>query len=458
MRYQKGSILVFEVVMIFIFSLAVLAILSGAVYQFRVLRSTAYREQAFQVAEAGANYYQWRLSHYPTDYEDGTGEEGPYVHDYVDEDTQEVIGQFSLEITPPGVGTTISTIRSTGWTMAQPSVRRTVTVQYGIQSLARYALLTNSDISVGSASTFYGEVHSNGGIHFDGVATAPVYSARSTYTCTSSTGCNPSQTKNGIWGTASGSTQSFWDYPVPNVDYSSITSDLAVMKDAAQGDGLYVPASNAQGYLFVFQSNGTFRVYRVSSLRSHATGTDANGTTHSEDLDYQNKSEQTAICDPYPCEIPDNGLIFVEDRVWVEGTVDGRVTLAAARLPYNPSTAPSILLPNSITYESTDGSDVLGLIAQQDVLITYFAPNTLQIHAAFIAQNGSFQRYHFPGSLKNDLNVYGSVSSYGQPVTYFGTSGYEEREYTYDTNLLYNPPPFFPLSTGGARQISWSSD
>lgn len=456
-KTQTGGIIIFEVVLMFIFSLVILGLLSTAVYYFKVLRSTGYREQAFHVAEAGINYYQWHLAHYPTDYQDGTGGAGPYVHDYRDSDTQEIIGQYSLEITPPPLGSTVVTINSTGWTTEQPNIKRTVSVRYGIPSLAKYGFLTNSDIWVGSATTFYGEFHSNGGIHYDGTATAPVTSARSTYTCTSATGCSPNQTKNGIWGSASAGTQAFWSFPVPNVDYSSITADLATIKTDAQSSGLYLAPSSAQGYSIVFQSDGTFRVYRVTSLRSHASGTDVAGNTHSEDIDYQNRTQLTTICNPYPCQMPANGLIFVEDRVWVEGTVDGRALLVAARLPYNPATAPSILLPNNLVYETKDGTDVLGLIGQQDVLLTYYVPNNLEINAAFIAQNGSFQRYHFSGSNKGTLTVYGSISSYGQAAVYYGSSGFATRNYTYDTALLYGPPPSFPLSSSGYQQISWSS-
>lgn len=457
-RRQAGNILIFEVVLIFIFSLVILGLMSTAVYYFKVVRSTGYREQAFHVAEAGINYYQWRLAHFPTDYQDGTGGPGPYVHDYRDADTQEIIGQFSLQITQPPLGSTIVTIASTGWTMEQPNIKRTITVRYGIPSLARYGFLTNSDIRVGETTTFYGEFHSNGGVRYDGIANAPVTSARATYTCTSATGCSPNQTMPGIWGAAPASTQAYWNFPVPHVDYSAITADLATIKTSAQSNGLYLAPSGSQGYSIVFQNDGTFRVYRVTSLRAHATGVDVNNVNHTEDLDYNARTQLTTVCNPYPCQMPTNGLIFAEDRVWVEGTVNGRAMLAAARLPYNPSTAPSILIPNDLVYAAKDGNHVLGLIAQKDILLTYFVPNNLEINAAFIAQNGSFQRYHFSGNLKGLLTVYGSISSYGQAAVFYTTSGFATRNYTYDPYLLYGPPPNFPLSSSGYQQINWSSD
>src|SRR5688572_151105 len=96
---QQGSILIFEVVIIFVVSLVLMAVLGQAVIQLRVLRSTTQREQAFHIAEAGVNYYQWHLAHFPTDFQDGTGNPGPYVHDFVDKDSQITIGRFSLQIT-----------------------------------------------------------------------------------------------------------------------------------------------------------------------------------------------------------------------------------------------------------------------------------------------------------------------------------------------------------------------
>lgn len=460
--WQQGSVLIFEVVAIFIFSLVLLALLAYASSQLRVIRSTTNKELAFHIAEAGVNYYQWHLAHFPSDYADGTGAVGcnpcgPYVKTFLDTDNNTVLGQYSLTITPPVVGSTVVTIRSTGSTAAEPAITRTVTVRYGIPSLAKYALLTNTDIWIGNTEAVNGEMHANGGIRFDGTGNAPITSAKNTYTCQTYHGCGPT-TKPGIWGAAPASTQSFWQFPVPTVDFSSMTSDLASMKTDAQTAGIYLPPSSAQGYSLVFNSNSTVSVYKVTSLSAHASGQDVNGANHSEDLDYNVRVLQ------FTQSLPTNGIIFIEDRTWVEGTVSGRVMVAAAKLPLNLSTAPSILIANNIVYTVKDGTVSLGLLAQKDILLTYSVPNNLEIDGALVAQNGSAQVYYFPGNVKNTITTYGSLASFGvwtwSWVNSGGTvvGGYQNTVTIYDGNLLYAPPPKFPLSTAGYQQISWDSD
>ena len=464
---QQGSILVFEVVVIFILVMVMGAILSQAALQYRVLRSSSMREQAFHIAEAGVNYYQWHLAHFNTDFQDGTGAppiaqtgfSSPcYLHDYTDKDTGQVIGRYCLQITPPLIGSTVVTITATAYSLANPSIKRTVTSRYGIPSLAKYAFLTQGDVWVGGSESVSGAMHANGGIRFDGTGNAPITSAKTTYTCQTYHGCSPSQSKAGIWGSAPQSTKNFWQFPMPSVDFSSMTADLASLKTSAQSAGRYLAPSGSQGYSLVFNANGTYTTYRVTSLRNHATGTDVNGASHPENLDYNNRTLINTVA------LPANGIIYLEDRTWVEGTVNGRVMVAAARLPYNASTAPSIIIPNNITYTAQDGTSSLGLLAQKDILISYFAPNNLTIHAAMIAQNGSAQRYYFSGNVKDTITIYGTIASYGtwtwSWVNGSGTttSGYESTATTYDSNLLYAPPPSFPLTTGGYQQISWTSN
>lgn len=471
---QSGSTLIYTVIVIFIFSMVMLAVLSYASAQVRLVRSTIAREQAFQIAEAGVNYYQWRLAHYATDYYDGNASStspGPYVHDFIDKDTNQKIGQYSLTITPPSIGSTIVTIKSTGYTLQNPNTKRTVTVRYGVPSLAKYAFLTNTDVWVGDTENVSGEMHANGGIHFDGTGNAPISSSKITYTCQTYHGCSPAQSKPGIWGTAPTSTQAFWDFAVPNVDFSSITSDLASIKSGAQSAGIYLPPSSAQGYSLVFNSNSTISIYRVNSLRSHGTGYDVNGLAHNEDLDYGTGGGARTKLDGNPglagtqdYVMPPNGLVYIEDKTWVEGTVNGKVLVSAAKLPYNAASAPSIIIPNNIVYTAKNGAHVLGLIGQKDILVSYYAPNSLEINAAMIAQNGSAQRYNFSGNTKTSITIYGAISSFGvwtwSWVNGSGNciSGYCNTATTYDGNLLFGPPPSFPLSAEGYQQISWNSD
>jgi type II secretory pathway pseudopilin PulG len=464
---QSGILIIYELLIIFIFSTVMVGVISYAAYQLKVIRATALREQAFQIAEAGINYYQWHLAHFPADYQDGTGGAGPYVHSYVDKNTAQTIGNFTLTITPPVLGSTIVTIQSTGATTANPNIKRTITTKYGIPSLAKYSFLTNSDVWIGSTESVSGEMHSNGGIRFDGTGNSAITSSKATYSCTVTFGCSPTVTKNGIWGSAPQSTKNLWDYPVPNVDFSSITSDLAGMKTSAQSGGIYLPPSNGQGYSLVFNSNATITIYKVSNLRNTPTGWDVNNVAHNEKIDYNNRTQidgNTSLAGVQNFSMPANGVIFLEDNTWVEGTVRGRVLVAAATLPYNSASAPKIYIPNSIVYSAKDGTDVLGLVGQKDVVVTYFAPTNLEIDAAIIAQNGSAQRFYYPGNTKTSITVYGSISSFGvwtwSWVDGSGnlTSGYQTTTSTYDANLLFGPPPSYPLSAEGYRQISWSAN
>lgn len=306
-KKEQGYSLVYLLVIITIFSLMLVPLIDTLVLKAKVVVSAIHREQALQVANAGINYYQWHLAHYPTDYQDGTGTSGPYVHDYIDFDTQEIIGQYSLEITPPTTGSTIVTIESTGWTTAKPNIQRTITARYGVPSLAEYAFISNSVVWIGDTENVSGQMQSNNGIRFDGTGNAPIRSAKTTYTCPSSQGSPCPTTKNGVWGAATSSVQAFWEFPVPAIDFSSLTSDLASIKSSAQSGGIYLPPSNTHGYSLVFLANGTVRIYKVTSLRSHQKGWDVNGTVHNEYTTYQNRSLQSTI------NIPANGMIYIEE-------------------------------------------------------------------------------------------------------------------------------------------------
>lgn len=462
-HYQKGTILVYNVVVIFIFSMVMLSVLSYATSQLRVIRATVNREQAFQIAEAGVNYYQWHLAHYQNDFWDGNASTtpGPYIHDYIDKDTNQKVGQFALTITPPQAGSTVVIIKSTGYTLDNPSQKRNVTVRYGIPSLAKYALLTNTDVWIGSTESVNGEMHANGGIRFDGTGNAPITTFKNNYPapgpgyqCQTYHGCGPTW-KPGIWGAAPASTQAFWQMSVPFEDFTAITANFSAMEALATGQA-DLPPSTVFGYSLEFKVDGTVDVYKVTALRAHPQGEDVNDVVHTEYLDYQTRVFQ------YNIAIPANGVIFVKDSVWVEGTVKGRAMVAATKYTSSSSQQARILIPNNIVYAAKDGTNSLGLIAERDVLVSYYAPNILEIDAALIAQNGSAQVYYF-GVPKTSITIYGAIASFGVWTWSWGSSsvcssGYCNTYSTYDSDLLYAPPPSFPLSSDGYQQLTWTSD
>src|SRR3989344_1161594 len=135
---------------------------------------------AFTIAESGIEYYRWHLAHDDDDYQDGTGGLGPYEHEYFDKEGN-LIGHFTLEITPPLVGSSVVTIRSTGTIEKDASVEKIIEVRMGIPSLAKYAVISSSDVRFGPGTEIFGQVHSNGGIRFDGLAHNIITSARYDY-------------------------------------------------------------------------------------------------------------------------------------------------------------------------------------------------------------------------------------------------------------------------------------
>lgn len=472
--YQRGVLLIYITIIVALFSVLMLPILDIISTKIKILRSATNREQALQIAEAGVNYYQWHLAHFADDYQDGTGQEGPYVHDYVDSTTGQVVGQFSLEITPPLLGSNTAVIESTGWTNMNPSVTRTITVKYGNPSVAQYTILADLAIRASQEQEIHGgKVHSNNGIKWDIGGNAPIHSTKATYICPGwqSNASNDDEDygevcpveKPGIWGAGE---SIYWQLPVPAVDFTRITRELADLKSQAQNGGIYIPPSNTNGYSLVFNSNGTLSVYKVTGLRSHPMGYNYNVDASIWNVPYYQYTDYDTRVLQYTVALPANGIVFVEDTLWVEGTVNGRATVAAAVLPYSPSTAPIIWIPNNIVYSAKDGSSVLGLIGQTDILTSYYAPYNLEINAAIISQNSWIMSNWYPygdtgNTIKGTITIYGALMQFGvfwDNFNWHTTSYIVNSIYNFDPNLIYSPPPGFPHSSPDYETLDWVSN
>ena len=123
---SRGNILLFAMIFGTIsMTIIIVGVAGYAISENKASLKKHNREMAFQIADAGVNYYRWHLAHDNFDYYDGNGTStpGPYVHDYKDKDGN-IIGHFSLDITPPPVGSSIVTVQSTGWLDIQPGSQK----------------------------------------------------------------------------------------------------------------------------------------------------------------------------------------------------------------------------------------------------------------------------------------------------------------------------------------------
>lgn len=441
------------------------------------------RSLAFKIAEAGIEYYRWHLAHDQNDYTDGTGGPGPYVHDYQDKNGN-IIGQFILEITPPVNGSTIITVRSIGKSNADPDIEKIIEAKMGIPSFAKYASVLNDNVRYGDGTEVFGPIHSNNGVRFDGIAHNLVTSAVSDYDDLDHSGGNEFgvHTHKNKASEGSGTNNSFRpqeappnevpdrsdvflagrQFPVPAVDFTGITQTLSQLKEAASSSGFYRGSSGAgkYGYDIVLKTDDTFDFFIVDALRAPPS----NCTNYLNQSGWGVWSIQTeTLFGNYP--IPANGLIFIEDDIWVRGQINtSRVTIASARFPDNPTTRSSITVNENLLYTNYDGQDAIGLIAQKNLNIGFYSADTIRVDGALMAQNGRVGRYYYRSPdnrcttyhTRNTITTYGMIASsqrYG--FAYTDGTGYQTRNLIYDANLLYAPPPSFPLAAETYEVISW---
>jgi hypothetical protein len=452
----------------------IISALSGFIISvYRLSKSAIYREQAFQIAEAGNEYYRWHLAHAKMDYQDGTGVPGPYAHDFYDF-AGNLLGQFILTITPPPIGSTLVKIKSEGASAGDTGIKRIIETSLAIPSFAKYAVAANDMMRFGEGTVVWGPIQSNNGIHFDGLAHNIISSSKASYDDPDHSGglefgvhthINPWESS--VVSPVPNRPDIFMSgrqFPVPALDFAGITTDLSEMKASAISGGRYFGSSGRAGYRILLLDNGTFNLYRVRTLESPGGSCSDPGTP----LDWGSwsiDSSRETFLGNYAN--PANGVIFVEDNLWVEGKIkNSRLTIAVGVFPDNVSTRRSITVNNNLLYTNYDGTDSIGLIAQKDINVGMISANNLRIDAAIIAQNGRAGRFYYgsgcsPYDHRNSLTLYGMIATnqrYGFAyIDNFGhTTGYTTRDLIYDGNLLYAPPPNFPLTADQYSIVFWN--
>jgi len=472
-------------------------------------------QKAFNIAEAGVNYYLWHLSHNQTDFKDGQSTPttpdptlgfGPYVHNYINDDAINE-GTFTLWVNPQGGGSTIAKIRSIG-KVAGTNITRTIDAQIGSPSFASYAVVSDSALWFGNTESATGPVDSNQGVRMDGASSTDVTSANASYVPSFQIG-GDGASHPGVWCNSSVTTpvncntrpKTDWRYPVPTIDFNQVTGSLCTIKktaflaDASTASlasganacsqtptnltAAYLPQRSSsgsysltKGYLIKLNSNGTYDLLQVNGENDRTTSYTSALTT---------SPIATGIT------IPSSGVIFAEDNVWVlsNPTYHGRVTIAAGRLA--TSNNAEIVIAGPLVYSTKNGSDAIGLIAEDSVTVAPYAPPSsgsfnYEIDGALIAESGSVL---YPSVYRTNANACtkGWVSS-NQQFTFYGSvatrqtwtwtwldggspcgdaandptngyiSGIENNNTQYDYNLQYSPPPSYPI-TSTYNVLSW---
>ncbi len=478
-KTKKGVTLVAVLVLAGVF----LMMLQGAINLFLIkhtrIKQKQARVSAFHVAEGDLAYWRWRFAHLPNDPQQ-TRTIARAVNDF----RGGVVAQTTITIDPPSNCNSILSVTAKAVPTDRTDIQRTVNMQYGKPSLAKYSFLTNSNIwFAGSDGTLDGELFANGGIRLDTEQNAVAHTSRTTYACGPEHGCqSPSQTKPGIWGSGTGGARGLWSLGETNIDFESIPLDLKAMADTAQAAGTLLPASGAAGWHLVLQSPNTVSVRTVLSKKASRWSYNGKQWVFST-IDIASERLYRTIT------IPENtcgntNLLVAQDDVWVDGSFNAPLTIVAARFPDVSATNASLYLNGSITIPAGEKTK-LALIGQKDVLVPLEVPNTMTINAVTFALHGhAFRNFYCPPGylrargysqstdqvycpatnvpwyLRSTLTLNGSMITNGiAGFTWVDQNqhvigGFSSGKNYFDSTVVFTPPPFFP-TTDNYERIHW---
>ncbi len=460
---KRGAFLPVIVMVSTLFIALIVAVIAMAMTNIKTANNHRDKVLAMEVAEAGVNYYLWHLAHNNTDYCDGKSCVGDSTagykiepHEYRDV-SERVIGNYELTIFPPSDDSTVVRIESIGRINGR-SLKRKIICELGMPSFSKYTLFVQSEeLWLGPNEKISGTVLVNGsGIYNQGEITKDSYSTESTYDSVPGGNNVEGISGPGIFGGSK-------NFPVAPVNFNQLDVDMTALRDAAknEGKGLYFDTSGSNGYHLVLKDS-SFDLYRVTqyygSFREDQTG-------NSDDLSIRN---QTLIGN---YSYPDDGIIFLEDNIWIDGKVnDEKITIIACdpeetRANYMKS----IIVPDNLLYTNYAGKDKIGLLSQNYIYIPRKAPTNLEIDAAMIAYAGSIRikpycspSFNCSNDKKTKIKVFGSMAHKGGlwwTIEYGGGkwSGYQSTETVIDESNVLNPPPSFPV-TGSYTIMSWREE
>jgi Tfp pilus assembly protein PilX len=310
--------------------------------------------------------------------------------------------EYNLQVVPPTAASPKLTITATGRKTGATSTSdyRVIQEVLSPNSITRYYRLVDGNVGFGSTTTTSGMVWSNGTITHDGIAQANLYATGS---ITGAVTMQNGATKNPNQATP--------------INFAAFLASISDISRASQvnSPSTYLNDATRDAWKLVFSSAGTFT----------AQACDMTGGANIA------KTLPTTNCNTIQTyTVPSNGAIYSPQSVIVSGSVTGRVTVASSA---------DIVLGGALA-PTTPGTDVIGLDAQNNLIIAAYVPSTLTWSAAVLAQTGTWKTYESGTSSHTVMNFSGSsTTADGGDMTMFGT-----RNYDYDDNLAFLMPPWFP--------------
>lgn len=398
---DEGVVLAVVVGITSVLFLVATMLLQLVLYQTAFAGVDVARTQALHIADAGVNAYLYELRWDP-DY-------------YVTTPTLTAAtaeGTWTVVASPPSSQQPYLTLRSVG-ALASGAATRTVAATVRFPTFADYMFLEDCDIGIGSGATVVGKVHSNHNITNAGRITG----LASAYGRFSNTGAGVTEK-----GFLSGPSQA------AEIPFTQLKTNMDAMKSVGQSAGARgysaPAASGKQGYEVVL--SGT------SYTRRTVSGFSSSGYSVSSD--------------PVTFSIPNSGIMYFDDDIWLKGSYGLNITIVSSG---------NIYVVGNVAPVDPLSDSTAGLIAELNISVPgqySIVPNDMTIQAALLAKSGSVTST-YGSTHKNSLTIKGSLADV-QVGAFAGA--FNTRTYTYDQRLDLFPPPMYPVVRTDAMKLqSW---
>jgi hypothetical protein len=322
-------------------------------------------------------------------------------------------GTFSVTVTDTGqrmvrivsIGTFQGTTQSV-WILLSPS-------SFG--KFAFYGGVSASSAAWESGDTIGGPNHTQGTLN---TYNSPVFLGKTT----TKTGLYMSGTKNPKF---LGGYETGVNIAMPN-NYVNIDSAAAANGRKQAGGELYLN----------FQADGTVK------WKTSATGVETTS--------------------PLSTFAPNGVINVLNGNLYLQGTVKGRLTVAATRSSSGGSNG-SVFIQNNLTYSddprtNPDSEDLLGVVGYGDVTIMDNAATQFTVMGSMFSYKGGLAVQNYTTRPSGTLTILGGIIAEKLYATSNGLTGTSRRGYNmsikYDDRLMTQTPPQYP-GTGGYEVLSW---